>query len=884
MTIPLDGNHPLTVYAIKNLWAQPEKDLQYQVHIPRISPELGYAGNFRYLGSWRDLPTSKGFYQVYTVGGIDPGYWGFAEFFKTRNPLDRWVKVSSLSTTRGMQIDIYNGFGLQFPKNKAWVMMSYDGVTLIALEKTTQIPLQVGDEWYFRCYTPTVPVDRFGNTDMDKDNPYSHITMTYESSSELLTFMSHWNKLKAKSGVTYCYHNGIFTLMAPTALPLVVGDIVEIWHDPTVTSLESYLVDSLKDFYSERDQKRKVILHPPKVEGDFSLRYFDDNDYYITTPDGYGTYFHRNSETAVRQLTHKDCALAHDQIITQASKLPKYNEYSDKLRIIVFVRNVVNQFEIKHASNALHYLYRMNDADILNAMTGGLSSLPEWTANQLEQSDFINVVSSQGENLTYESIYNAIGYNGASQVLAKNMFEVTPALINSGFVVPPTYGRSSTSTNTRLATANEYDENGLLIESLIQFNSNWYFPKNSNCRLVEFIPGGVCLPDQDIGDLVGAEGLTFEYSDTRVYSGKFSNPSQYFLEKLVDVTDKQGTYYVITDNNDGTLTVRNGPNLPYGDKLYVTYSSRFAGKTFSLNHLDHTLSFRLFDLLTEQDRMRSYISMANYDVILNGHHLIDNVDWVYHPVLRRFFIFNREYLVPGAQQITVIGYGTTKDIDNPKYETELGFVENGKIGNTEIHNPRDYRNVKCVIGGKVFPIEKVANTETDKGTLLPASLEGKPYMVKHIYQDVRWGPHPANSRYGYDAARELDERVSQYLTSTLNKDEPLGKGTQLDRYALFSTFLNKVVNDIKLGVLTLPEKSGTTFTNQSIQQTLSTYEYLLAVDPVILNFDLRFFDIFPYANLDTIAVTPDQLLFIELVNKLYLKGVCKIRGHFEVTP
>lgn len=884
MTIQLDGNHPLTVYAIKNLWAQPEKDLQYQVHIPRISPQLGYAGNFRYLGSWRNLPTSKGFYQVYTVGGIDPGYWGFTQLFRTRNPLDRWIKVSQLSNTRGMQIDIYNAFGVQFPKNKAWVMMSYDGVTLIALEKTSQIPLKVEEEWYFRCYTPTVNVDSFENTDPDVNNPYSHVMLTYESESELLAFMSYWTKLKAKPGVTYCYHNGLFSLKSPNVLPLVFGDIVEIWHDPTVIALESYLVDDLKDFYSELDQKRKVILHPPKVEGDFSLRYFDDNDYYITTPDGYGTYFHRNNVSAVRQLTHKDCALSHDQIITQASILPKYGEYPDKLRVIVFIRSVVNDFEIKHASNALHYLYRMSDKDILNAMTGALSSLPEWTAPELERSDFMKVVSSQGSDLTYENIYNAIGFNGVSQVLAKNIFVVTPALVLSGFEVPATYGQSSTPQNTRMATANEYDAQGVLLESLIVFNSHWYTPKHTGCRLVEFIPGRYVLPSQDIGDLGTPEGLTYEYSDIRVYTGKFSNPSQYFLEKLVDVTDKQGTYYTLTDNGNGTVTIRNGPNIPYGDRLYVTSSSRFAGKTFLLNHMDHTLSFKLFDLLTEQDKLRSYISMANYDIILNGHHLIDNVDWVYHPTLRRFFIFNKEYLVPGPQKITVIGYGTTDDIDKPKYETELGFIENGKIGNTHVYNPRDYRNVKCVIGGRVFPIEQVANTETASGTLLPPDLEGKPYMVKHIYQDVRWGPHPANARYGYDKARALDTRVSQYLSAIIQKNEVLGQGTQLDRYALFSTFLNKVVNDLILGVITLPEKSGNTYTKQTIQETLRGYEYLLEVDPVILDFDLRFFDIFPYANLDKLIVTPDVLLFIELTNELYLKGVCKIRGHFEVTP
>ncbi|MDG4870861.1 hypothetical protein P8631_22945, partial [Guyparkeria sp. 1SP6A2] len=79
--------------------------------------------------------------------------------------------------------------------------------------------------------------------------------------------------------------------------------VVEIIHDPTVIRAEFYRYDQLPGYYSEMDKVRKLILHPPKVEGDFSLRYFDDNDYFLLGPKNYGLYFHRNNERSVRQLT-----------------------------------------------------------------------------------------------------------------------------------------------------------------------------------------------------------------------------------------------------------------------------------------------------------------------------------------------------------------------------------------------------------------------------------------------------------------------------------------------------------------------------------------------------------------------------------------------------
>ena len=188
-----------------------------------------------------------------------------------------------------------------------------------------------------------------------------------------------------------------------------------------------------------------------------------------------------------------------------------------------------------------------------------------------------------------------------------------------------------------------------------------------------------------------------------------------------------------------------------------------------------------------------------------------------------------------------------------------------------------------MVGGKVFPIEEVANTEGSNGQLLPAELEGSPYMVKHVYQDVKFGPEPCNHFLGYETSRDLDLRVSEYLTEKIEK-EPLGDGTLIDKYALFSTFLNKIVNDVQLGVLELPPLTSgqTVYSQQTVNDLVTPYLGLLDYDPAYLGVDLRFFDVFPYANTEMLVVSSTELMFFYLVNERYLKGVCEVTSNFEV--
>ncbi|CRQ26426.1 hypothetical protein PAERUG_E6_London_17_VIM_2_12_12_04074 [Pseudomonas aeruginosa] len=102
---------------------------------------------------------------------------------------------------------------------------------------------------------------------------------------------------------------------------------------------------------------------------------------------------------------------------------------------------------------------------------------------------------------------------------------------------------------------------------------------------------------------------------------------------------------------------------------------------------------------------------------------------------------------------------------------------------------------------------------------------------------------------------------------------------------MFSPFLNVVVNAIKNRLLVVPNRvdGEETYSPQFIEEQVSPYKWWLKYDPVIREYDLRYFAVMPYANDELLSVTPNQFVFIKQVNDLYLKSVCVIEGHFEVS-
>jgi len=860
-----DGNELLR-YALGNLWGNPEENQQYQVATTRLSDYYGDIGNFNYMNNWRSLPKKDKYFYVFSAAGLSGGFWNFANGLSRRNPLDRWINIGRLMQQRGMQIDIYNTKGYQYSRSQAWVMLTYDGLVLIALEKSQFFELPTGAEIFFRVYRPTTLVSTHEGAQLPTGNPFAYETMVFELKDELAAFNQRYQYYKLKPGFTGVFWNGAFWNGSPASIPhIAVGDVVEFWHDPTVIRTEIYSYKTLPGFYSELDKKRKLIVHPPKKAGDWTCRYFDDNDYYLLGKGNAGLYFHRNSEAAIRQLTHVDVAIADDQIQAASEYHPDLKNVMD-IRILVLVRKTDWVFPWPHEHQRIRYLYRLPDADILKAMTGERSTVPVWQAPALEAGMVQSFTRSRFKDVTVEKALKAVGYNAATRVLAETPLRLTYNPGSMGLQLPVSYRDA--------CTVWEHDAAGKLISYYNLNNALYVVARNPNCALIELTSGNAgrnleyVVTDKDL--------MVSPVNGFRVYLSDYSVATSKLVGALKDVTGDSSVYTV----EDGMIVWKNLD--PRNSRGVVVFNTGVLAYTFQLNHLDHSLSFAI-TYLYDQGGLAFPIAFADISIWLNGHPLIDNVDWFYKDGY--CYIINKQFITQqGPQQLTVRCHDFWEDQTQPRTETELGFVDGGVIGRFKTYNLREDRVTRTVIGGALYPTDEVPSAELTSPKDLLSKLNGKPYMVKHTYTPLKYA-RPYDNFPLLKESREVDQSVSDYLTKWLPKPQtPAVIPSMQDKYRVFSPFLSVLVNGLINRIVSLPVliDGAQEYSSQAIHDVVAPYLWWLEHDPVIRKFDLRYFAIMPYANAERVVLTAKELAFIKQVNDRYLNSTCVIEGNFSV--
>lgn len=857
----LDDN-ALVRYADLHLWANPENDKQFQVKLWRVTPDIGVISHFNYMGKWRPTPTAGKNFHIYTVMGTHPGIWNIGYRFKGRNPINKWVSASYISCRRGVQLDFYTNLGKQFPLTKTWLLFTHDGLVLVAFERNQTFPIKVSDDMRMRCYSTDLDITKGEDAFNDIGNPYRVESMTYVNTQEYSKFLARYNVLKARNGFTGVFHNGFMVGTVPAVTELTVGDLIEIWHDPTVRRVLKYQYKDLLDFMSDLDGQRKFILHPPK-DGDFTLRFFDDNDYYFLDGNGKGVYYHRNDVSACRQLTHADVAISVSQLKGHMEAWEGLRD-TDNAVIMVLERNTnwLQTWGWEH--QRIRYLYRMTDGNILKAMTGERSVMPEWAAPELENGPVMTYVRGQYRDTTTEVVNLALGYNASTLAISNTPVSADYDPAKGGVFIPPTYQET--------CTVWEYDSLGKLITYYWVRQQAYVKPKNSNCAKMEFTYG---KPARDIHYDITNKSITLPNNgEIRVYRSAYSVSNGEIVGNLTDVT---GTDFYHIEGNvlvwDKLDTVN--------QRGIVVYNDQFLCHQFELDHYDHSLCFSLDDVYTNV-LGNLPLNFAQIDVWLNGYPLMDEIDWLFRD--RRIFINNRQWILEdGPQTITIRCYGQWEDTTKPKLEAEMGYVEGGVIGNQDTYHIREDRAVRIIVGGQLMLLSELKTAELNPPDDYDNPLNGLPYIVKHTYTPVACAKD-YDWHYLYSRSRETDQRVVDYLTQWCPKTPISVDYNMPEKWLLYSPFMNVVANGIVNGVITVPTKGEDVewFSDQTVSELVEVYKWWLPYDPIILGYDLRYFGILPYANVETLNVTSDEFTFLRQVNKLYLKDVLSIEGYFKV--
>lgn len=922
--------NPLVDYSIKNMWGNPLLDSQYQIKLARVSGNQGFVNDFAYTGKRRYLPKTLTFFHVFTLGGLDTGFWNLGSRNQSWYPMDTWVRASEYSNKRGVALDFYKADGSMFPRTEVYIMPCFDGVTLVCIPKNDNYSLPIDKNFYMHCYTTDINTHLISAENLPK---YSFgyvggIFIQHEDMERCVLNYNTW--VGYDMGMVSFYHNGI--LKPIDKVSPVPGDLIEACYDPSIELVAKYDYSTMPDYYSTLDSKRKVILFPGFDDKPRMYRYYDDCIFYVKNRrNNNSIYYNRNTIDAVRQLTHQDYGLAAAYIEFLASRLindDKTGKTTMKdIEVVVAYHATRWQFKLGPTSSRINDLYLLEKpSEILDAMTGSNSNVKEWQAATLEGAPTNRVLNSIVQGLTSTTVRDGLGYHGCSVAMSNSplyMPAVTPGMpgyeelyptppytSGLGYEIPPTFVQSS--------TAYEYDIDGLLLRLQYVKNQEWYAP-NEKTAYIEWVLG---KPSTWLDWIVSHKDVPIRCGyGFRVYKAGWAidpdwEPPEPILNEIK--ISKDGTNPYPPNGKEvkilkyGEIPVDPDPNLPEGGYVVgpwvditdtdeyriedgyvvwnfdtvnyvgmVVFDTAHLYNEFELTHIDNTLSFGITHQWPIGGPLVT-IEPGQLDVWMNRHPLIENVDYIVDfPMVH---IISKMWLVEGPQFIQYRGTGLSKN--GLVNTSELGIVADGVLGYNGRYNLRIDRPTKTIINGRLYLTSTVDWAEDIHHGNNLKDLNGFPYEVKHIYSANKY-VDLYNTYWGYDDAISLDKKVSDYLSIHATYKTPYAPDLpymEKDKYTLYSPFLSKIVNELILGFMEAPKPSGeqVPYPDQVVYELIKPYEWMLKYDPVILGFDMRWFTVHPYNNWKKVTVTPDQLTLISVVNDLFLKGQIKIEGHFEV--
>lgn len=837
-------------HAYTNVWCTPDQDKQGNFQLPRITPQNGVWTNFTY--QWRKigLPVKKARFHVYHIGQVHPSILGLV------NKRGVWIPVANAMQDEAAVIQIYNGRGTVVPRCLCWYIVTGDNNLLLAVRKSEQrvdlTGIDMEDEPLFmRLYSNAY----FHRLDVSVRPGIRVLSKRCNSNAEISALKQEaaaWPQV----GMTICYVNGK-VVDRIDSINATAGDYVDIIQDASIKHVIEYEVATLREFNSALDSMRKYLLtHDSDTD---TIDYFDDADLFLVTPRPgnrwVGTYLHRNDSRTMRQLTHRDYAVAVPRVAGAAASNPHLKDKPLTLRLVV--RNSGYNRPLVLENSRLFELYKLSAQDRLDAMLGSNALVSVWRAEALEQSEYVKLMGAENGEITREMVQKAYGYNALSVLLGN-----TPVLTtmvsgqNVVFIPPASQGN---------ATVYEYSRDGLLLDYNTITLDNTYTARQSDTRIGEVVFGvaSTTLDIQTTASGVIDPNLNYRFYEAPAVGGIKTGD-------WVDVTGQpkylvqNGTYQWVSTANRVVRVVSNKSFLGYSTKV----SANAGVVEFDIVH-QTSLGLEKFD-----------VALGRLNIFVNGYSLIEKLDYVVKG--SRVVITCKEYFKrdeSGEEDITIRFMSFANADLSRDVPDDAGFVYNDTISANSVFNIRDDRVLRIVVKGRLRLRSDIKFAE-DGIAYLPDGVEnGHPYMVEDIIVPMnRYLTADAgcedHTRHMRQLSKAIDKEVSDYMTIK-HPQEPDDKVNAVaGRHILYSPFLARIVSDLQTGVL-WEQKFIEHYGDDYVREVAQPYEYLLDFDPAggKIPVDHHFVVIHPHIEPTYESLGIYQWRMFQRIAKLYAPSV-----------
>lgn len=853
-------------HAVKNVWCSPEQDNQIIVSAQRITKPGGELVSFPIMTSRIALPKKDRRFHVYQIGQAHPSILGLLPKSPTW-AIQEWKPFSQAVENLPLFCELYTDDGARIALNRSYYMYTNQRALIFAVDVsgTTWSDYDV-DQVYLRLYT-----NAFYEADESNlltDNTRCEGGQIYQI-SDILHYQARVSYFRNKAdGQTLCFVNGVH-VDTIDLITTQVGDEVELVYDASIKRVVELTVSSLNTFQSVLDSEYKYLIHYP-LTGSNVIDFCDDLDVYVVKKEGVrfkARIYHKNRSNAVRMVTHRDYSVSVSQFRHIAERFSEevLGEVFDlgAMTLRFYIRNSGLTRPLVFDHNRIFELYKLPDAEILRAMVGVNSLVPEWQAAALENSAYVKLMRSAFNEIDSTLIEEAYGYNAIAKIIGDGPIAVrTPS---QGRYAPLPMGAYEKS------TVFEYDVEGRLLGFNHHPIGTNYYPLYLETTQIEAIVG---LGAKTSSVWVGQDDLPipskFSY---RVYAC-------YLVDGLVNNAWRDITGSELYTVENGRLVWQ---NLETDQWLMVRSDEKFLAYGIALSHTDGLLYFDLSEVISgEENALR--VPMGDLDIWLNGRALIRDLDYTVE--MPRVHIFNKQYLAQPAlsteQRVTVRFTGfASKDLKLKDAE-DYGFVEHGVLSNNQRFDVRDDKVLRITVDGLLKSREALKFSESTLGVSVINALNGAPYQIKDVVVPLRG--YTDDETYALRAKSEVvDKRVEDYLSVLLPEPTRNAVSAIADRHVLFSPFISHWVSILTSGEFnkTQIEKE---LTEMEVLELCQPFEYLLKNDPLNEALKLQYGYVVIHPTLENTHTSVDLYTyrFIKQVVTLYGRGHVNLSTHLVI--
>ena len=899
----------LTAHARKNVWAEPAQDYQYNIGLARLSPNGGVIHSQNVL--WHMVRVPKGgnrtWYHIYQIGQVPP------KLFSLDIPDNTWMKVDDLAVSQSMVIDLYLESGGMIPRSRAWLMKDLSRNFIIAIEHDRKF--DYGTDVRVDKYTGVV-VNRKITLDTDKViarfyvnahfsnysfrdqavNPLKPIQMAYRkinTQEDYEQFMLQCNQITASfmgQGKGIYYRDGFAVNRPRLYSEDLIGKELGFMWDESFKFEQFFDLKDLHPFTSKLDiNRKKWILFTDSVYD--IIDFHDDIDFYLVKRDASGfkgVYISRVKDYAIRMLTHSAYSID-AELLEYYSKTHSFLKNLSECSVYAMVRQGGKLQGLINQKNRIEELYSLESNEaIVDAMVNTNSVVPEWRADELENSAYTALMRADAYQIEVGLVQEAYGYAMVSQIMCPPVHTVKRIGQRQQIQVPPGLQIPDNVNGFARRCAFCYDGKGRLINYFSDASSDIYIdipPEVTGTETVEVFNG---LIDDDSGTYVNMNVVNndLEQYGFRCYVSTLN--ALIPVEDWVDVTNSTNWYTYTPGNNETDATLTWNWNLLDQAGLYPAVKTNAKINLYSSTHEVGQDRDGCVNVVVRARQIWSgeytyrvqRIPPGQVTVFANGLSLIEDID--YYMNWPNIVIVNRE--INNSTTVEVIvrsygcGYGEPGELARPFKPREVGFVKNGRLSSNDQYDIHNDKNLRIVVADEFKRREQVNFAEDDLGEL---STDGRPYSIEDYILPVENYTLNRRTNEFYLETLSIENRVSDYLT--LWKEEPnWGQNVIVGKkWEVVSPVLASMCYAILNGYA-IDENTNENFDNLEVDVWLSPYAWLLDYDPAYLKVDTGFVHIAPHPFDNPITMTQKQYELLETIIKLKLNGLVDLSRYIKI--